>query len=56
MSDKSSVWTRIAHWFRPERETYDTRKPRGGEPAGLAPQINESTDGRRHGGTMQMGG
>jgi hypothetical protein len=54
---KSSVWTRVKLFIRPERETYNTRHPRVGEPApGLETQKYEATDSRRHGGTGAIGG
>jgi hypothetical protein len=57
MSGRISVWTRIRRFFRPERETYDTRKARGGEPgAGLGSQYYEATDRRRSGGSAEIGG
>ena len=52
MSDEISLWTRINSFFRPERETYETRQARGSEPsAGLRTQKYEATDQRRHGGS-----
>ncbi|QIG40989.1 hypothetical protein G5T42_17165 [Microbacterium sp. 4R-513] len=57
MTEKSSTWTRVKRFFRPEPETYDTRRPRAGEPApGLETQKYEATDSRRHGGTGAIGG
>lgn len=57
MSKKSSVWTRLRLFFRPERETYGTRRTRGGDPGpGLETQKYEATDSRRHGGTGAIGG
>ena len=57
VTKKSSVWTRVKQLIRPERETYSTRRPRGGEPArGLETQKYEATDYRRHGGTGAIGG
>ncbi len=57
MAQKQSIWTRIIRFFRPERETYDTRRARGGEPGpGLTTQKYEATDSRRHGGTGATGG
>jgi hypothetical protein len=54
---KSSVWTRVKLFIRPERETYNTRRLRVGEPApGLETQKYEATDSRRHGGTGAIGG
>lgn len=55
MSDTPSVWSRIKRWFRPERETYETRRARGADPTAAEPHIAESTDGRRSGGSMQIG-
>ncbi len=50
MSEKPSVWTRIARFFRPQRETYETRQARGGEIGrGLGSQYNHATDQRRFG-------
>lgn len=57
MSRKPSLWTRIAHVFSPPTESYDSRRPRPGEPApGPGTPTYEATDPRRHGGTMQLGG
>ena len=57
MSDEISLWTRINRFFRPERETYETRQARGSEPsAGLRTQKYEATDQRRHGGSGGIGG
>jgi hypothetical protein len=57
VTKKSAVWTRLKQFIRPERETYNTRRPRGGDPApGLETQKYEETDSRRHGGTGAIGG
>ena len=57
MSAKISVWTRVKRFFRPERETYETRRARGSEPGGaLGTQKYEATDQRRHGGSDGIGG
>ena len=50
MAEKASIWQRIVRWFRPERETYDTRRTRPDDP-GDRPndQFNEPTDQRRAG-------
>lgn len=50
MSEKISLWTKVRRFFRPERETYETRQPRGGE-MGKEPaqQHNYATDQRRFG-------
>ena len=57
MSDKISLWTRIRRFFRPERETYESRQARGGEPGGpLGSQYYEATDRRRSGGSAEIGG
>lgn len=57
MVQKPSVWARLRRFFRPEPETYGTRRPRGAEPgAGLGTQKYEATDYRRHGGTGPAGG
>lgn len=55
MSHKPSVFARIRQFFRPARESYDTRQARGGEPEGLTPQHYEATDRRRHGGIGEIG-
>jgi hypothetical protein len=56
MSEKTSVWARIVRFFRPERETYETRQARGGEiGADPTPQYNQATDQRRHGGSGAIG-
>lgn len=57
MSDKFSLWTRIRSFFRPERETYETRQARGSEPSsGLGTQKYDATDQRRNGGPSGIGG
>jgi hypothetical protein len=57
VTEKPSVWTRITRVFRPERETYDTRRARPGEPGtGSEPHIYEATDARRYGGSGAIGG
>jgi hypothetical protein len=57
MTAKPSLWTRIRHLISPPRETYESRTARPGEPgAGTGSPVYEATDGRRHGGTMQIGG
>lgn len=57
MSDKISILARIRKFFRPARETYDTRQARGGEPCErLATQYYNGTDRRRNGGSADMGG
>jgi hypothetical protein len=57
VSGKISVWTKIQRFFRPERETYETRQARGGEPGeALGTQKYEATDQRRHGGSGAVGG
>ena len=57
MAEKSSVWARLRRMLRPERETYGTRRSRGGDPAqGPVTQKYEATDYRRHGGTGPSGG
>lgn len=50
MAAKASIWQRIVRWFRPERETYDSRRTRPDVP-GDRPndQFNEPTDQRRAG-------
>ena len=57
MHGKTSIWTRIKRFVRPETETYETRRARG---AGADPSVEspvyEATDGRRHGGSGQLGG
>jgi hypothetical protein len=57
MSGKTSAWLRIKRFFRPERETYETRQARGPE-AGESPatQHYEATDQRRSGGSAAIGG
>jgi hypothetical protein len=57
VAKKSSLWTRVRLFFRPERETYETRRQRGAEPGPpLDTQKHEATDSRRHGGTSAIGG
>lgn len=57
MTEKSpSLWTRLVRVFRPEVETYDTRRAGGRDPEELSPQLYQATDGRRHGGTGAIGG
>jgi hypothetical protein len=57
MGGRISVWTRITRFFRPERETYNTRKARGGDPgAGLGTQYYQGTDRRLNGGSADIGG
>lgn len=56
MSEKPSVWTRIARFFRPQHETYETRQARGGEiGGGLGSQYNHATDQRRFGESGSIG-
>jgi hypothetical protein len=58
MSNDASFWTRVKRFFRPERETYDTRKARPGDDGregSVAEQYGRSTDQRRHGGTGATG-
>lgn len=56
MSSKASLWVRVKKFIRPERESYDTRRARGGDPdQPLATQYYESTDRRRHGGSSEIG-
>lgn len=53
---RKSLWIQVKQFIRPERESYDTRHPRGGDPGQpLATQYYEATDRRRHGGTGEMG-
>jgi hypothetical protein len=56
MSEKPSLWARIVQFFRPARETYDTRQARGGE-MGKEPaqQYNYATDQRRFGNSGAAG-
>ena len=57
MSDKISIFGRIKQFFRPARETYDTRQARGGQPdERLATQYYNGTDRRRSGGSADIGG
>lgn len=57
MSGNQSLWTRIHNFISPPRESYDSRTARPGDPdAGPGAATYEATDGRRHGGTMQLGG
>lgn len=55
MSHKPTLFARIRQFFRPARETYESRQARGGEPDGLTPQHYEATDRRRHGGAGEIG-
>ena len=57
MSEKISLWGRVTRFFRPETETYETRRGRGGEPgADPASQHYGATDQRRHGQSGAIGG
>lgn len=57
MTARPSLWTRIRNFVSPPRESYDTRTARPGEPGSdTGAPVYEATDGRRHGGTMQIGG
>ena len=50
MSEKTSLWFRITRFFRPETETYETRRGHGGAPgADPASQHYGAVDQRRHG-------
>lgn len=56
MSEKPSMWARITQFFRPQRETYETRQSRGGEiGSGLGSQYNHATDQRRFGESGSIG-
>jgi hypothetical protein len=56
VSAKLSVWTRVKRFFRPERETYETRRARAADPDQVAgSQKYEATDQRRAGGSGAMG-
>ena len=52
-----SLWLKVKRLFRPETETYETRRARPGTDAlgGLPEQYGGSTDQRRHGGTGATG-
>lgn len=57
MSESNSLWARVVAVFRPRRETYETRRPRGGELGPEPPrQYNHATDQRRFGGSGAAGG
>jgi hypothetical protein len=50
MSEKNSLWFRITRFFRPETETYETRRGHGGAPgADPTSQHYGAVDQRRHG-------
>lgn len=53
---KTSIWTRLVRLVRPEVQTYETRSAGGMEPEQPGSQLYQATDGRRHGGTSQIGG
>lgn len=56
MSERSRIWTRVKRFFRPETETYETRRARGAdEGPQLGSQYYEATDRRRHGGSADGG-
>jgi hypothetical protein len=50
-----SLWSRIKQFFRPQVETYDTRKVRPGDPGASGPGSAGVTDQRRDGGSMTIG-
>ncbi|MCC2032867.1 hypothetical protein [Microbacterium allomyrinae] len=57
MSEKRSIWIRVRRFFRPEVETYESRRARPGEPGeGPGIPVYEATDRRRGGGSMEIGG
>jgi hypothetical protein len=54
---KPTLWHRIKAFFRPETETYETRKARpSGDTPNLPEQYNTATDPRRSGGSAAIGG
>jgi hypothetical protein len=56
MGERRGAWSRIRGLFRPEPETYETRRARAsGEVTALGPQLAPETDPRRHGGTTAIG-
>ncbi|WP_218869723.1 hypothetical protein [Microbacterium sp. AK009] len=52
---KRSLWQRLVHVFRPEPETYETRRAR---PGGSDPGVIQASplDQRRDGGSGGIGG
>lgn len=56
MTGKDSFWDRIRRFFRPERETYESRTARGGDAAApLGTEYYQGTDRRRAGGSFDIG-
>jgi hypothetical protein len=56
MEKRRNLWSRIKALLHPVPETYETRKPRPGDPGpGLGGQVGP-TDQRRDGGSMAIGG
>lgn len=49
------VWAWVRERFTPKVETYETRKPRPGEPELLGRQYAHEADQRRDGGTLAIG-
>lgn len=56
MSERNSILRRLSQFFRPQTETYDTRRSRGGEAGDPLPtQYYDATDRRRFGGSHEIG-
>jgi hypothetical protein len=50
MASRVSLWQRIARFFRPAPETYETRRSRPGTPSDTTnPHFNQPTDQRGSG-------